>query len=263
MRARKRKKKRVDAGPPGAPEWVVTFTDMISLLVTFFVLLMTFSSLEEYDLLKVESWLAGQKGVLESKGFVMPELPDVDQISASDMLRGARNPHSRPPSELPDNIEEMGQRESAEHLALDLERAADGLVIEFGPEASFAPGSAEPPAELARSLGEIGRVLEHYPHMVVVEGFADAGFRPTPHFRDADAVAFARAEAAARILLSESGLRPEQVQLASKGDRSPRAEDATAEGRLLDRRVQLRVLSLSRLRAVHLEARRFGGEAAR
>ena len=38
----KERVKEPDPEPPGAPEWVVTFTDMISLLVTFFVLLMTY-----------------------------------------------------------------------------------------------------------------------------------------------------------------------------------------------------------------------------
>ena len=40
----KKKKQQEDEAPPGAPEWIVTFSDMISLLVTFFILLMTFST---------------------------------------------------------------------------------------------------------------------------------------------------------------------------------------------------------------------------
>ena len=37
-----------DPGVEGAPEWITTFVDMISLLVTFFILLYTFSSIEEF-----------------------------------------------------------------------------------------------------------------------------------------------------------------------------------------------------------------------
>ena len=41
------KKKKTDDGPPGAPEWMVTFSDCMTLLLTFFVLLLSFSSFDE------------------------------------------------------------------------------------------------------------------------------------------------------------------------------------------------------------------------
>ena len=66
--AKKKKKRPEDPGPKGAPEWVVTFTDMISLLVTFFVLLMTFSSIEDYDRLRVDGFLTGTRGNIKQIG---------------------------------------------------------------------------------------------------------------------------------------------------------------------------------------------------
>lgn len=251
----KKKRKRAEpTGPPSAPEWIVTFTDMISLLVTFFVLLMTFSSMEEYDLLKVASFLQGREGVMSSTGFVAPELPDEDLLSATDILRGAASPHTRPPDKLPDSIEEMGQKMTEQHLGLELERVADGLVLDFGRQASFAPGSATPNPDLTKSLRELGKVLENYPHLVVVEGFTDAGFLPTPTYPDAEAMGFARAAAAARILLDTSDMPPQLMQVASGGDRAPRGDDATATGRQLNRRIEVRIVALSKLRADHLTA---------
>jgi chemotaxis protein MotB len=250
---RKKKKDDGPSGPPGAPEWVVTFTDMISLLVTFFVLLMTFSSLEEYELLKVASFLSGERGVHDTKGFVAAEVQD-DLLSSTDLVRGALSPHSRPAEELAENLEEMGQKKTEDHLEMDLGQVADGLVIEFGEEAAFAPGSAQVSEKLAASLGEIGRVLEHYPYLIVVEGFTDGAFRSTPSFPTADDLAFARAAGAAGILLRDSKLPASLVQISSHGDRNPRANEATAIDRQKNRRVQIRVLSLSRSRANHLEA---------
>ena len=54
----KKKQRPADDGPE-VPEWIVTFSDMISLLVTFFVLIMTFSSLEEDDVIKVKGAMMG------------------------------------------------------------------------------------------------------------------------------------------------------------------------------------------------------------
>lgn len=247
----RKKKDAGPSGPPGAPEWIVTFTDMISLLVTFFVLLMTFSSLEEREALKIAAILTGNLGVHDVSGFVAASIEN-DLIASSDVLRGGLQPHTRPNDELASNLAEMGQGQSDERLEMDLRAAGDGLVIEFDRAASFAPGSAEVPADLAQSLGEIGRVLEHYPYLVVVEGYTDSAFQPTPRYQSADELAFARGAAAARAMLGASSLSPNLVQVSSHGDRDPRADEDTALGRQENRRVQLRVLSLSRARADHL-----------
>ena len=256
---RKKKEKKGPSGPPGAPEWVVTFTDMISLLVTFFVLLMTFSSLNVNETLKISSFLSSQSGVLENKTFVAIP-PAEDLLSSTDLMRGSMNPHSRPPEELVDNLEEMGQKATEDHLQMDLADVADGLVIEFDERGAFFPGSPEVNGYLKKSLGEIARVLENYPYLVVVEGFTDGDFRPTPTYRTADELAFARGSAAARTMLGSSTLSPQLVQVASFGDRRPRQVENTAKDRQANRRVQIRVISLSRARANHLEALRKQGK---
>ena len=248
----KKKKKEEPKGPPGAPEWVVTFTDMISLLVTFFVLLMTFSSLDSHEVLKVDSLLDGSNGPMSSRGFMLAEMAENDFIAASDSRRGANRPHSRPPSMLTENLEEMGQKKDGRE-ELDLKDVLDGLVIEFEEKASFASGSAVISTDLEKSLVEIGEVLQHYPHMVVVEGFTDGAFRPNERFDSADALSFARAEAAAKLLLDRTDMNPALLQIAAHGDRLPRADDVSPSGRRLNRRVQLRVLSLSKVRDSFLQ----------
>ncbi|MEM7309989.1 MAG: OmpA family protein [Planctomycetota bacterium] len=251
----KKKKKAEEEAPAGAPEWIVTFTDMISLLVTFFVLLMTFSSLDNRELLKVDSWLSRSDQMLQEKhGSVPQEVLRVERIVATDLRRGAVRPHVRPREELLDNIDEMGQKLTDEHIEVDLQEHPDGLVIEFGDETCFAPGSTELPDELKKSLIELGRVVEHYPYLVVIEGFTDGGFRPTATYDSAEAISCTRASKAAAYLLQETGMDPKMVQVSGLGATRPRADDETVEGRRLNRRVQARILSLSKVRAAHLEA---------
>ena len=247
--ARSKKQKPEDTGPAGAPEWVVTFTDMISLLVTFFVLLMTFSSLEEYDLLKVESWLTGDTGILANRGMHAVDTLEEDFVAATDVRRGSLQPHDRPSEELEENLADMGQRQREGDVPVYFANVADGIVLEFADDESFSPGSTMVSASLRQSLGEIGRTLEAYPHMVVVEGFTDGAFLPTDRHPTAESLSFARASAAADIMLQESRLPVEQVQIVGRGAAEPRGDDATVEGRRRNRRVQIRVLSLSRLRA--------------
>ena len=118
--------------------------------------------------------------------------------------------------------------------------------------AAFAPGSIEVNPFLARSLGELGRTLEHYPHLVVVEGHTDSAFEPSPAFPDAEDLALARAQAAAAVLLRESRMPATLLQIGGLGHTEPIADDATAWGRTLNRRVEVRILSLSRTRHADL-----------
>lgn len=239
-----------EEGLDGAPEWITTFVDMISLLVTFFILLFTFSSLDEYDSFSFRENILGTRGIIESrKGPSAVDPPKDDVMSAMDIGRGATIPHSRPPEELAENLENMGQRLTDEHIEFDVKRVNDGIALRFGPSASFAPGSAEIGPVLRRALVDLARVLEHYRHLVVVEGFTDTEFKPSPTYPTAEALSFARARAASRLMLEESSISPKLLQVAGLGTARPLNANASPTERTANRRVEVRVLSLSEARA--------------
>ena len=255
MSARRKRLRLEDPPPPGAPRWIVTFSDMVSLLVTFFVMLMSFSTTETREVMLVlQAFTATRSGILEDEnGRSAVEPPQHDRMRAVNPTRGALRPHVRDEDKLVENLAEMGQKDDPRYVPIDLTRAPDGLLVGFGPEAAFAPGSAEVGPELRRSLVDIARVLEHYQHLIVVEGFTDAAFAPTPRYPTAQALAAARAAAAAEVMLEESALPPQRLQISGVGAR-PRTNQASASGRTASRRVELRILSLSRARAERLHA---------
>jgi len=249
-----KRRKHEDEGPAGAPDWIVTFSDMVSLLVTFFVMLMSFSTMEEREeLLIAEAFSNASPGLVTNvNGHSAVEPPPADRMQAMHPMRGALKPHVRPDEELFENLEEMGQKSTAEHLELDFAQAPDGLLITFDRDSAFAPGSAELPADLRPRLIELARVLEHYAHLIVVEGFTDTAFQPTPRHPTAEALAAARAAAAAQVMIESSQLGPDVVQIAGLGAERPRESNDTAAGRSANRRVEVRILSLSKARAQQL-----------
>ncbi len=246
---------KVEEDPPaGAPDWIVTFADMISLLVTFFILLMTFSSMEAYDAFQVEGNLVGTTGTLShSKGSSAVKPPPVDKMLAMDAARGAQNPHSRSTEELLDDVSDKGQKKTDEHQELDLSAVTDGVVIKYDDRATFKPGSTELSSYLKSAIGELGRVLEHYPHVIVIEGHTDDQFKPSQRYPTAAALSIGRAEAVAEEMLATSNLNPLQVQIVGHGPDSPSMPNDTPEGRRTNRRVELRIMSLSVTRAKALE----------
>jgi chemotaxis protein MotB len=251
----KKKKVRVDEGPE-VPEWIVTFSDMISLLVTFFVLLMTFSSMEEDDVSKVKGAMRGTPGsfddILGEDAIKMP----VEQLDHTDPIRGLKDKHSRPPEELPDDIADYGTKKQDDQVEMDLSRIGDGLSIEFGEPCYFAPGSAELPPELAQHASELADVLSHYPYMIMVEGFTDNAFKASTRYPDAESLAIARAVAVADVMTGTTDLEPLKILINGPAMERPLGDNETAVGRRLNRRVSIRILSLSRTRSNFLDSER-------
>jgi len=256
--AAKKRVRQEEESVGGAPEWIVTFSDMVSLLVTFFVMLMSFSTMDDREEMLITTAFSNEgSGVIVSlKGPSAVEPPRRDHMLATHPRRGALQPHVRPDEELLENIEEMGQKATEEHLQIDFSQHVDGLQVSFSPEASFAPGSAEVPALLRSRLIELAGVLEHYGHLLVVEGFTDSAFEPTPLYPTAEALSAARASAAAQVMIAGSGLGPDVIQIAGLGATRPRESNDTASGRTANRRVEVRILAMSKSRAQRLEQMR-------
>jgi chemotaxis protein MotB len=244
--------KFVEEAPPSAPDWIVTFSDMVSLLVTFFVLLLTFSSLSPHEALRLPGWMRGPGGALPSLGGSDAVKPPGYEVQSEMQLEdGSSVPHVRPAEALAEDVENMGQRLDEQHLEVDFTAAADGLRLRYDARCSFEPGSAQPSEELRRTLIELGRSLAPYAHIALIEAHADDHFVPSAEYPDVEALCAARASAAAAVLIEEGGLAAQRVQLAAVGERAPRATNESAAGRQLNRRIEVRVLAPS---AAHASA---------
>lgn len=249
--------KTVEDGIDGAPPWIATFVDMISLLVTFFILLFSFSSIKEFETFSSPKNIIGSRGALPSLGNSMTA-PKDDLMLAMDINRGSRVRHPRPVDQLSESLEEMGQKMTDDHQPIDLRTAGDGLRVEFDADAAFGPGSAEVPPALERALKELAGTVKHYPLVVLVEGHTDGAFRPSNRYPDAVAMSVGRARAAADVLTRSGGLEPALVQVSGLAHDSPRqVENDNALARRANRRVSVRLVAMGRERAkVHEEALR-------
>jgi len=213
----------------GSEGWLVSYCDMISLLVTFFLMMMTFSTSSKGD---VKS--AGV-GMLKGRGGVFPNLTGYPAGDA---------PAEKILNEIADAIE--GQRGvGGLENAIALSPEIDGITIQFSEECSFAPGSAELTPALRQRLENVGKAVQTYTHLIVVEGHTDDRFRPTRDYPDAEAMSAARAVAAARVLLDAGRVPPDLLQIAGRGSEKPRRPNDSALDRIWNRRVEVRLISLA------------------
>lgn len=223
----------VEEDPPGAPEWIVTFSDMVSLLVTFFVLLLTFTSSSSKAI--SNSSTNRPFGVFESTASSVAarqiELMTRDQ---TDYYGGSIAPHARPPEDLLQSVVDMGRQPKPGEVGFDVLSGSASWRLRFEDKAGFAPGTAEPNAALTSALHSMAEALVHYDVEVVVEGAGDDGMT----LDEAAPLALRRAVAAAEVL-ARAGLKPERVSCSTHGmRRSPQGEVE----RVLNNRLELRIL---------------------
>jgi chemotaxis protein MotB len=225
------RKKHVEEAGAGEG-WLVSYCDMISLLVTFFLMMMTFSTSSKGDIKTTGV------GLLKGRGGIFPN------------LSGSEPPQAIDPTVLEKMSKDLDslRQSGGSKNQLGLNPMLDGLAIEFDSECSFAPGSSEPNEKLRGNLEELGKKLGRYDQLIVVEGHADDAELDGS---DAERLSGQRALAAAKILLSVgSAIARDQIQVAAQGSKRPRATDGSALGRRMNRRVEVRVLAVTRNKAL-------------
>ena len=203
-----------DDPPPGVPEWVVTYGDMMSLLLTFFIMLVSMSELkEEGKLRRMMDALNERFGMTAGASGVPGPSPQTSSALSALTSDGARQLRGTKTSSR-DTAGRGGRFGAVRTLS-------DGPTLTLGGPAGFEPHSAEVTAAAAGRLRELTDPLRRSTLLVTVRGHASVIPLPAGSpFGDAFDLAHARAVAAADVLVA-GGLDPAQVRVEAAGDAEP------------------------------------------
>jgi chemotaxis protein MotB len=209
--------------------WLVSYCDMISLLVTFFLMMMTFSSKSAGDLEQIGvAILEGGGGPFDGA----PHLPMGEKLDRDEV------------QDLAEDLRRFLERRGVDESGT-IKPSADGFSIAFDIDSSFDAGSAVPTKALAANLEELSPILARWSRLVIVEGFVEGDFQPTVKYTDADALGLDRAATAAELLFASSELPRSRVQIASHGTSRPRAAESSPIGIASNRRIEIKIVSLA------------------
>ncbi len=242
--------------------WITTFADLMALLLTFFVLIMTFSTLEvEKYRGMVDSFetgfrgmgiglgrgiLPGDAGVLEGKEVVaiaplpVPR-PETAQIGeAIDEALAGFQLSSYPPEQ----VELYRQCYYAlvaliEAGTISLSLKDVGVTVRFDGRASFPKGDAELSAWLADTLGVVGAVLEKTTVPIIVSGHTDDQAIQDGSFRSKWDLSAARAASVLRYLVSAADIEPARIVAQGRADSDPLLPNTNPLNRAKNRRVEI------------------------
>ena len=237
---------RRDEGPGFDPlGWMLTFSDLVTLLLTFFVMLLAMRA-PEVQKLKAAFGVfeRGGQGVLETtdRSRVPDILSKLDEVSQPrvDQLKSAEQDAARQ-LDLPG-----GEAQSLpSHLqpGINLRRDERGLVITLSNDVLFAAGKANLTAEAVKRVDQAAEMLRYGTQPVSVEGHSDNERLPGEgSFQDNYDLSLARALAVAHRLAQVDGVEASRVRVAALGASRPLAPNDTPEHRAMNRRIEIVVL---------------------
>ncbi|MBU1658257.1 OmpA family protein [bacterium] len=221
------------------PAWLAAFGDLMSLLLCFFVLLLSMSSMDAKKISEAIGSLSGAMSVLEggtkteiSKRRIQESTPIESQDESTETV-------NKITQAVLDANEMM---EKGHGPTISLEEAQEGFVIKLPASLLFKSGSAVIENEDALLfLKRVALIIEELPNdmEVSVKGHTDnQGPGNKSPFKDNWELSSARAISVLQELLLD-GVDPSRISAAGYAEFTPLATNATESGREKNRRVEL------------------------
>ncbi|PID28501.1 MAG: flagellar motor protein MotB [Candidatus Cloacimonadota bacterium] len=228
-----KKKKCPECPPVGAPEYMLTYGDMMTLLVTFFVLLISFSSVQESKFNQAMGSLKGAMGVLRTDAGAFILKQRVPKYSEG---AGALEYELQKVLEEIENITEK----QGTHEMINFTKSEDRINFNISNPMLFGSGQAVLRKDASGLLEKISSILKLFPYEIKVEGHTDNIPIHTAAFPSNWELSSARALAVVRKFVSY-GVSPARFQAIGYGEFRPIATNDTSTGRAINRRVEISV----------------------
>lgn len=256
------RKKKVEEQAPGSPAWMATFSDLMNLLLCFFVLLFSMSSLD------VEKWQqvaasfsdnfsvfnsgasAIGDGILISNGVSqLNELDDYinsvgkmeDSDTEAEELKEFEEKQLAEAERLAEQIEEaVDESEFANEIDIDFTSQYVSLTLNGA--LLFDSGSAEVKEEAKPLMDKVGQLLSRYAQSTIeIEGHTDNVPIHNARFADNNELSSFRALSVFNYFMETTFLDPAMIKHSGRGEYLPVADNATPEGRAQNRRVEIKI----------------------
>lgn len=265
----------------GLPPWLATFADLMSLLMCFFVLLLSFA---EMDVLKYKQVAGAMKlafGV--QRDVKATEIPKGTSVIAQQYSPGkptevtpleimrekttddtktnldytdstSRNDQSLAQAEAmaAENARQMAKEEAEEleqELAsaigdglLEVEAFNDRVLIRIREKGSFGSGKASLKPAFAPILQQIAEVLKQRDGHFIIAGHTDDIPIETRQFRSNWDLSAKRAATVVHFFIQSGDIDPERMEIRAHSDNQPLVPNDSWENRAINRRVEISVL---------------------
>lgn len=235
-----KRKQGEDGSGTRSGAWMVTFSDLSTLLLTFFVLLLSMSSMDERKLKSLFNNFTSSCGILLFKEYgdiYQPREMLIEGITAKLKDTLVVRKADDPPEDLSAGMEEELLKSAGGKL--QIEYFKEGFKMVFGDGLLFDSGSAEIREEMAPVLRKVARFMRFTDYQVYINGHTDDVPMRGGGFGSNEELSLARAVAVMEHLKEAYGAVDSDVALGGYGALKPAASNETEGGRVRNRRVEI------------------------
>ena len=207
--------------PTGAPEWMCTFADMMTLLMCFFVLLVAMSTITQTKL------IAAMGSFRAHLGF-MP-----NQLRVLAILKNTNTNRK---------IKESVKKQGIKGKQVRVMSIREGERIVLGGKLMFNPGSADIREEAIAELIKVTDMVRGYRNILEITGHtAAAQLRADSPFKDNWELSWERAMSIGRFFIEEGKINPERIRTKGAAQYEPASDNLFSDGQDRNRRVEILV----------------------
>jgi chemotaxis protein MotB len=249
----------------GVPAWVMTFADLMTLLMCFFVLLLAFS---EMDIAKFKQLSGSMKDAFGVQAEVeVRTIPKGTSVIAQEFSPG--KPEQTPMNEVRqftinsnlnslDALNEAKRERDAtedhysrirvalkdeiENGSVSVQMEGRKIIIQILEKASFESGFADVRPDFLPVLAKIGGLIDRNSGQVTVSGHTDNVPIANSRFRSNWELSTSRAVSVAQEMLKGENVDPTRFVVTGHADTRPRAVNDSADNRAKNRRVEISIV---------------------
>jgi chemotaxis protein MotB len=221
----------------GAPTWMVTFSDMVTLLLTFFVLLLSMANMDQIKFSQAAGSLRGAFGVFGGKDRKEIAPPTVVEIAPvhDDLVQRLYNRI----------LTQFNRIKLDPRIKVVKDRGA--VVLRIESQILFESGSAAIKQEARPVLGKVAELVKPLPFQLRIEGHSD----DTPYAADGVTnwdLSVARSVAVLKFYAQNQLFPVDRMSAVGYGSEHPLVDNDTEENRAINRRVEFVLESLGSYR---------------
>ncbi len=225
---RSKKKKKEEIPDAGAPAWMTIYGDMMTLLLCFFVLLLSFSSIDEGKFSTAIYFIQGALGILpdnvsvnKDAGQPMSQLQKLQEMNLEEKVK-----------KIDDLAIEQGLSRE-----ISVEISEGGMLIRLGSQILFKSGSAVLKKEAHSVLQIIGETIADVTE-VIVAGHTDNLPITSGKFKSNWQLSSERSISVINYLTKSCNVPSEILVASGYSEYKPLVENNSPENRKENRRVE-------------------------
>lgn len=213
--------------------WMDTYADTITLLLTFFILLYSFSTTDNERLKLIAAALKGEITGIPMK---LKDTPDISDEEREQGI-GEKSPYSVLVDQIQDIIDKNALTDTVK-----IRQEDSGVVLQLNESVLFDLGKADLKPESTKVLDTISTLIPSISNEIMVQGHTDNIPIKSGTYKSNWELSTARAITVLRYFIETKGFDPTRFSATGYGEYKPLVDNTTEKNRAINRRVDILIV---------------------